>query len=49
MLGLHLEDEVEFHEFVQQFVKVVDPEVLVRSCTLCYVIWEARNALIFRG
>lgn len=48
-LGLRQENEVEFHEFMQDFSKAVDPQTLARFFTLCYIFWEARNALVFHG
>ncbi|XP_057452221.1 uncharacterized protein LOC130744045 [Lotus japonicus] len=48
-LGLRLTEEDEFHEFSQKLVGSHDPQVVAAFCTFCYVIWEARNDLLFNG
>ncbi|XP_057432186.1 uncharacterized protein LOC130724935 [Lotus japonicus] len=48
-LGLRLDDEMEFHEFVAEFFSRADEGCISRFCELCYIFWEARNRLVFDG
>ncbi|XP_057418315.1 uncharacterized protein LOC130712500 [Lotus japonicus] len=48
-LGLRLDSEVDFHEFVVALFSEAEMSVVAVFCQLCYTIWEARNKLIYDG
>ncbi|XP_057452558.1 uncharacterized protein LOC130744383 [Lotus japonicus] len=47
-LGLRLQQERKFHDFMLEFLQVVDDDVMGISLEILYAVWSTQNELLFQ-